>query len=297
MINSETWTASNKCHASSNRCLTSSNKKAIRINLISFLLLLPGSSKKQPSPESFHVIVSTPCTPTSMLSGQARYQRPSEKTAIQVGTCQETNQQHWAGGIRGIQEIFSSLTWWLFFFEEPGEIFFGNVDRRHAISIVNTTCDNLRGHLSTSFSRYLLLPCLEPAIPYIAAMQLTVNSQSTHSQHDSQHEHFSWEFSSKTRVAWGNFRISNLRLELGLQLSKMRFDWEFSGKVLVLTVVLTVCWLSCWLCVDCVLTVSCMAGARNQRPEATKSCTCHEISHYGLQSTAPATWSAVHQNS
>ena len=29
------------------------------------------------------------------------------------------------------------------FFEEPGEIFFGNVDRRHAISIVNTTCDNL----------------------------------------------------------------------------------------------------------------------------------------------------------
>ena len=41
--------------------------------------------------------------------------------------------------------------------------------------------------------------------------------------------------------------------------------------------------------VDCVLTVSCMAGARNQRPEATKSCACHEISHYGLQSTAPAT--------
>ena len=50
--------------------------------------------KKQPSPESFHVIVSTPCTPTSMLSGQVRYQRSSEKTAIQVGTCQETNQQH-----------------------------------------------------------------------------------------------------------------------------------------------------------------------------------------------------------
>ena len=144
-------------------------------------LLSPGSSKKQPSPESFHVIVSTP---TSMLSGQARYQRPSEKTAIQVGTCQETNQQ--------------TLSWWhtgdsrnLFipdlmavFFEEPGEIFFGNVDRRHAISIVNATCDNLtKGaplHVFFAVSTVALFgTCYTLYSCHATDSQLTVNSKST----------------------------------------------------------------------------------------------------------------------
>ena len=82
------------------------------------------------------------------------------------------------------------------FFEEPGEIFFANVDRRQAISIVNTTCDNLTKvaplHVFFAVSTVAVFgTCSTLYSCYATDSQLTVNSQSTHSQHDSQHEHFS----------------------------------------------------------------------------------------------------------
>ena len=70
------------------------------------------------------------------------------------------------------------------FFEEPGEIFFGNVDRRHAISIVNTTCDNLtKGaplHVFFAVSTVAVFgTCYTLYSCHATDSQLTVNSQST----------------------------------------------------------------------------------------------------------------------
>ena len=152
--------------------------------------------KKQPSPESFHVIVSTPCTPTSMLSGQVRYQRPSEKNSHSGRYMSGDQSATLSWGHTGDSRNLFIPDLMAVFLKNPGRFFFANVDRRQAISIVNTTCDNLTKvaplHVFFAVSTVAVFgTCSTLYSCYATDSQLTVNSQSTHSQHDSQHEHFS----------------------------------------------------------------------------------------------------------
>ena len=70
------------------------------------------------------------------------------------------------------------------FFEEPRGDFFANVDRRHAISIVNTTCDNPTKvaplHVFFAVSTVAVFgTCYTLYSCHAIDSQLTVNSQST----------------------------------------------------------------------------------------------------------------------
>ena len=80
-----------------------------------------------------------------------------------------------------------------------------------------------------------LLPAINSKM--LTAMRITFNSQSTYSQH----EHFSCKFSGKTLVWTLEAPTPVLQWKLQTLSRNVRFDWEFKGKVLVLTVVLTVC--------------------------------------------------------
>ena len=80
-----------------------------------------------------------------------------------------------------------------------------------------------------------LLPAINSKM--LTAMRITVNSQSTYSQH----EHFSCKFSGKTLVWTLEAPTPVLEWKLQTLSRNVRFDWAFTGKVLVLTVVLTVC--------------------------------------------------------
>ena len=81
------------------------------------------------------------------------------------------------------------------------------------------------------------------------AMQLTCNTHATHSQHNTQHEHFSCKFSIKVRGVCQNLIFAFKDRILGQPLEIHTFIENLPGKVLVLRVVLTVC----CVCVACEL--------------------------------------------
>ena len=93
-------------------------------------------------------------------------------------------------------------------------------------------------------TRALFLFCVAGSMMAVLrgpAMQLTCNTHATHSQHNTQHEHFSCKFSMNVRISRGLPRIRSLNANIRFLAHDAHFDWEFTGKVLVLRVVLTVC--------------------------------------------------------
>ena len=113
------------------------------------------------------------------------------------------------------------------------------------------------------------------------AMQLTCNTHATHSQHNTQHEHFSCKFSMNVRISRGWPRIRSLN-------ANVRF-WHTTRTLIENLQEKCSCCVLCWLCVACVLHVSCMAGPRNTTIILPKPSACHTKEQHASQSAAPAT--------
>ena len=113
------------------------------------------------------------------------------------------------------------------------------------------------------------------------AMQLTCNTHATHSQHNTQHEHFSCKFSMNVRISMGWPRIRSLN-------ANIRF-WHTTHKLIENIQEKCSCCVLCWLCVACVLHVSCMAGPRNTTIILPKPSACHTKEQHASQSAACAT--------
>ena len=95
------------------------------------------------------------------------------------------------------------------------------------------------------------------------AMQLTCNTHATHSQHNTQHEHFSCKFSMNVRISRGWPRIRSWN-------ANIRF-WYRTRIVMENLQEKCSCCVLCWLCVACVLHVSCMAGPRKHSHHVFKA--------------------------
>ena len=114
------------------------------------------------------------------------------------------------------------------------------------------------------------------------AMQLTCNTHATHSQHNTQHEHFSCKFSMNVR----DFVLTQNRT--------FACKYQILGQLEIRTLIENLqekcsCCVLCWLCVACVLHVSCMAGPRNTTIILPKPSACHTKEQHASQSAAPAT--------
>ena len=107
------------------------------------------------------------------------------------------------------------------------------------------------------------------------------NTHATHSQHNTQHEHFSCKFSMNVRISrgWPGIRSLNANIRF-LHTTHVLIE-NLQEKCS--------CCVLCWLCVACVLHVSCMAGPRNTGIVLPKPSTCHAKEQHACQSAAPAT--------
>ena len=103
------------------------------------------------------------------------------------------------------------------------------------------------------------------------AMQLTCNTHATHSQHNTQHEHFSCKFSIKVRVVCQNLIFAFKDRILGQPLEICTFIENLQEKCS--------CCVLCWLCVACVLhdhhTSKAQRLPHKRAACVPKCCTCH----------------------
>ena len=95
------------------------------------------------------------------------------------------------------------------------------------------------------------------------AMQLTCNTHATHSQHNTQHEHFSCKFSIKTCVVCKNLIFAFKDRILGQPLEIRTFIENLQQKCS--------CCVLCWLCVALCVACELHGRATQHRHRASKA--------------------------
>ena len=219
--------------------------------------------------------------------------------------------QLWSWGARGIPRLILPFYWMAVFYEEP------DWNEGHCQSLPALLFRTFRtlAHIRTEDAKYVAAIWItnwikrssaaicvsgtalwDACCPFAwqalgfenmmavlrgPAMQLTCNTHATHSQHNTQHEHFSCKFSMNVRISRGWPRIRSWN-------ANIRF-WYRTRIVMENLQEKCSCCVLCWLCVACVLHVSCMAGPRNTAIMFSKPSACHAKGQHASQSAVPDT--------
>ena len=95
----------------------------VHFDTTDFWIVIPSSSKKQPSCQTHCEETCMPPFPQFNVVTSLCFERPSKKTAISVRMPACIGQQHWSRGRGGIRYDVTTCRRMAVFFEEPGEDF------------------------------------------------------------------------------------------------------------------------------------------------------------------------------